>query len=91
MATVNTVGNGYYNYYNVKSRMDTTDGKAVTVWYERDLSKEEICNDFNTAIDNYNKYLIKKQDASDRDKVNEKINSLNEELQKYGKEPVGEN
>ena len=53
MATVNTVGNGYYNYYNVKSRMDTTDGKAVTVWYERDLSKEEICND-NSGVPDRN-------------------------------------
>lgn len=68
------------------------DDNGVSVKKELSESdKEEICNDFNTAIDNYNKYLIKKQDASDRDKVNEKINSLNEELQKYGKEPVGEN
>lgn len=51
-----------------------------------DGEKTEICIDFDSAIDYYNKYLVKNQNASDRDKVNEKIEQLNSELQKYGKE-----
>lgn len=39
---INSVGNGYYNYYGIDSRYKTPDGKAMEVWYERDLSTEEI-------------------------------------------------
>lgn len=53
--------------------------------------KAEVISAFDSAIDYYNKYLMKKQDASDKDKVNEKINTLNSELQKYGKESGEEN
>ena len=44
MDSVSTVGKGYFNYYHVKSRTDYTDGKARTAWYDRDLTKEEICS-----------------------------------------------
>lgn len=68
------------------------DNDGVSVKKElSEQDKETIRTDFETAIDNYNQYLIKKPDASDKDKVNEKINSLNSELQKYADEPVGEN
>ena len=42
MMTMSIVGNGYYNYYHDKSRPETMDGKVKTVWYDRDLSSEEI-------------------------------------------------
>ena len=44
MMTMSIVGNGYYNYYHDKSRPETMDGKVKTVWYDRDLSSEEIVN-----------------------------------------------
>lgn len=53
------------------------------------LSKDEkakVCELFAAAIDNYNKYLSKKQDATDADKVNAKIETLNTELKKYSDE-----
>ena len=69
-----------------------TDNNGVSVKKElSEQDKEIIRSDFEAAIDNYNQYLIKKRDASDRDKVNEKINALNSELQKYVNDPVGEN
>lgn len=48
-----------------------------------DADKKEICDKFNEAIQNYNKYLTKKTDATDKDKVNERINFLNTEIKKY--------
>ena len=42
MLTTSSVGNGYYNYYHDKSRYETPDGKAITAWYDRDLTTEEI-------------------------------------------------
>lgn len=45
--------------------------------------KKEICDKFNEAIQNYNEYLTKKVDATDKDKVNERINFLNSEIKKY--------
>ena len=49
MTTLSTVGNGYYNYYHDKSRPETMDGKAKAVWYDRDLTSEEIGKD-NASI-----------------------------------------
>ncbi len=42
MLITSAVGNGYYNYYHDQSRYETPDGKAMTAWYDRDLSLEEI-------------------------------------------------
>lgn len=42
MTAISSAGNGYYNYYHVKGRYETPDGKAKTAWYDRDLSQEEI-------------------------------------------------
>ncbi|MCQ2495506.1 MAG: DUF4885 domain-containing protein [Lachnospiraceae bacterium] len=39
---MSSVGKGWYNYYHVSNRYDNPDGKAMTAWYERDLSTEEI-------------------------------------------------
>lgn len=51
-----------------------------------DAEKEKVCELFTNAIDNYNKYLTKKSDASDKDKVNSKIEDLNKELRVYSTE-----
>lgn len=42
MSSINSAGRGSYNYYHVKRTYD--DGKVRTPWYEKDLSKEEICS-----------------------------------------------
>ncbi len=53
---------------------------------QKDLTeadKTKICEYTADAIDNYNKYLSKKADAADKDKVNSKIEELNKQLQTY--------
>ena len=55
MLTNSVAGNGYYNYYHEKNRYETPDGKAETVWYDKDLSSEEIgCN--NAGVLNKDSY-----------------------------------
>lgn len=56
-----------------------TDAKKVLT----DTEKTQICNFITTSIDNYNKYLSKNPKATDKDKVNEKIESLNKDLVTY--------
>ena len=51
-----------------------------------DAEKTQICDYITTAIDYYNKYLSKNSNADDKDKVNEKIESLNKDLVKYSVE-----
>ena len=48
--------------------------------------KKEISDDLNSAIENYNTYLLKKTDAEDKEKIENQINALNEELKKYSPE-----
>lgn len=48
--------------------------------------KAKVCELFGAAVDYYNKYLSKKQDATDADKVNAKIETLNTEMKKYSDE-----
>lgn len=60
---------------------DTETKKELT-----DSEKTQICDYMTTAIDNYNKYLSKETKTADRDKVNEKIESLNKDLVKYSVE-----
>lgn len=48
-----------------------------------DAEKSQICDYITTSIDNYNKYLSKNSNASDKDKVNEKIEDLNKDLVTY--------
>lgn len=45
--------------------------------------KEKISKLFMESIDNYNQYLTLNPSAEDKDKVNNRINILNEELVKY--------
>lgn len=55
-----------------------------------DSEKTQICDYVTNAIDFYNKYLSKSENATDKDKVNEKIESLNKDLVKYGVETNSE-
>lgn len=53
---------------------------------KKELSGEEknkIVELLNASVDNYNKYLTKKPDAQDKDKVTEQIDYLNKEILKY--------
>lgn len=60
---------------------DTETKKELT-----DAEKTQICDYMTTAIDYYNKYLSKESNSDDKDKVNEKIESLNKDLIKYSVE-----
>lgn len=51
-----------------------------------DSEKTQICDYLTTSIDYYNKYLSKDSNSADKDKVNEKIESLNKDLVKYSVE-----
>lgn len=48
--------------------------------------KTEIAEDLSSAIENYNKYLTKKPEAEDKDKIENQVNTLNEDLKKYSQE-----
>lgn len=52
--------------------------------------KTEIVEKLNSAIDNYNKYLSKKPDAKDREKVSAQIEFLSKEIKKYNPGTDGE-
>lgn len=56
-----------------------------------DEDKQDVCNFLGAAIDNYNTYIVKKADASDKDKVNSKIDELNKELRKYSEDSEVQN
>lgn len=60
---------------------DTETKKELT-----DAEKTQICDYMTSAIDYYNKYLSKESNSDDKDKVNEKIESLNKDLVKYSVE-----
>lgn len=60
---------------------DTEAKKELT-----DAEKTQICDYMTSAIDYYNKYLSKESNSDDKDKVNEKIESLNKDLVKYSVE-----
>ena len=59
---------------------ETADDKAKVL---SDSEKIKVVELLNSAVDNYNKYLVKKPDAQDKDKITEQINYLNGEIQKY--------
>lgn len=59
---------------------ETSDDKAKVL---SDSEKIKVVELLNSAVDNYNKYLVKKPDAQDKDKVSEQINYINGEIQKY--------
>ena len=52
--------------------------KALT-----DADKTKIVDLLNSAIDNYNKYLSKKPDSEDKEKIETQISYINSEIKKY--------
>lgn len=65
---------------NDDNSQETDDDKAKVLC---DSEKIKVVELLNSAVDNYNKYLVKKPDAQDKDKITEQINYLNGEIQKY--------
>lgn len=67
----------------------TQDGKVLNQKNEEkpkeltDAEKIEITKLLSDSIDNYNKYLTINTTSTEKDKVNERINSINEDLKKY--------
>lgn len=72
------------------SDKESDDSMSETI-PETDSAKKELSDNekikivelLNESIDNYNKYLIKKPDAQDKDKITERIDYLTKEIQKY--------
>lgn len=63
-----------------------SDDTEVSVTKKKELSESEkakVVELLNESIENYNKYLTKKPDAQDKDKIAEEIDYLNNEIQKY--------
>lgn len=48
-----------------------------------DSDKLQIVKLLDKAVENYNTYLVKRPDAEDKDKVNERINSINDTIKAY--------
>lgn len=48
-----------------------------------EAEKTKIVELYNSAVDNYNKYLVKQPDAQDKDKITAQIDFLNNEIKKY--------
>lgn len=71
---------------NVKEADENVDEDTETKKELTDAEKTQICDYMTTAIDYYNKYLSKESNSDDKDKVNEKIESLNKDLVKYSVE-----
>lgn len=73
-----------------KSTVVSDEGEEISSEYIEENSsnvtesdKTEIVEKLNSAIDNYNKYLSKKPDAQDREKVAAQIEFLTKEIKKY--------
>lgn len=48
-----------------------------------EAEKNKVIELLNCAVDNYNKYIVKKPDAEDKDKVEEQIRFVNEQIGQY--------
>lgn len=59
----------------------SADNKAQKQLTESEKTK--IVELYNSAIDNYNKYLVKQPEAQDKDKITAQIDFLNNEIRKY--------
>ena len=68
------------SYSNENSSKVSVD-KSLT-----EVEKTKIVELYNSAIDSYNKYLIKQPDAADKDKVTAQIEYLNNQIKKYNSE-----
>ena len=57
---------------NIKKEKKLTEGE-----------KTQVINLLNSAVDNYNKYLVKKADAQDKEKVLAQIDYINKQILEY--------
>ena len=48
-----------------------------------EAEKNKVIELLNGAVDNYNKYIVKRPDAEDKDKVEEQIRFVNEQIGQY--------
>lgn len=48
-----------------------------------EAEKNKVVELLNGAVDNYNKYIVKKPDAEDKDKVEEQIRFVNQQIGQY--------
>ncbi len=75
-----------FEIINGEQEQKADETKAETPAKKQELTAEDkqlICDKIAKAIENYNTYLSKKENAPDKEKVNERINVLNGELKKY--------
>ncbi len=71
---------------NGENEDEKNEVKEISSEQKKELTpadKQIICDYITDSIENYNTYLSKKADAQDKEKVNERINFLNNELRKY--------
>lgn len=66
-----------------KSDSDDTEASVTKKKELSESEKAKVVELLNESIENYNKYLTKKPDAQDKDKIAEEIDYLNKEIQKY--------
>lgn len=59
------------------------DGKADKKKELTESDKTKIVEYYNSAVDNYNKYLVKQPDSKDKEKIISQIDYLNSEIKKY--------
>ena len=81
-------GNDINNTADTDADLDENSGSDIEQEKSAKLSLSEqdkfkIVELYNAAVDNYNKYLVKKPDAEDKDKVTEQISYLNTQIQQY--------
>ncbi len=65
---------------------DTQNSETASETEKKNLTetdKTKIVELYNHAIENYNKYLVKQPEAQDKEKIEEQINYLNNQIKNY--------
>ena len=71
---------------NDDDKTDSDKESDTTVKKDKTLTENEklkVINLLNSAVDNYNKYLVKKADAQDKEKVLAQIDYINKQILEY--------
>lgn len=63
--------------------VDVANAEKISDPVKKNTTKGYAISNITKAIEYYNEYLSRKIDAKDKDKVNDRINFLNDELKKY--------
>ncbi len=74
------------NIINDDDKIDSDKESDTTVKKDKTLTENEklkVINLLNSAVDNYNKYLVKKPDAQDKEKVLEQIDYINKQIAEF--------